>query len=526
MSDFQGLMMETEGLMMESEGKYRNFIMKQCILAVFSLVEIVLRCTLTMNDFQGLMMQLEGGSAAVWRDEVECVVVHNLRYIPVYPQNDNKIICRVEKPKMNSTLLMEYEDANTKQRFSRILARLEVEMNINFTSSKDTRHLRCCYGYGENFDYCREVRLEVMQKVNRHPKKRCIILELQTVAVIDVFPFPKQKGDCNISVTPTEVALGDPVHAICQSREGNSRLNWHVNALLEGDKEVLDFKSSIHLSNTSTTAKLDFKLSHVVLLTRINILCMAMANSCGLFSLSVRKKRAEYTRISDKWITKTIGMTSGVAVAFFILLSLAMYRGAKRIYKRRRIQKSSVKVDVGVTKESDYDGHHYECIDDYDTPLRKKEEEMTEPKYEEIPYVRNALQPVVNNKVDEYVTVHPDPNVKQVVVHKNVQASLKNITKPQQGHEQSHTNCLKEEMNKESRRNNVRNEYDNVISRIPCKNEFKDQNISNKEFSGNECKSIELRERGNIKEERKCSDKAIVPKDCGNDIYLDMTPKR
>ncbi|GBP19202.1 hypothetical protein EVAR_11524_1 [Eumeta japonica] len=48
------------GLMMEPEGKHRNSIMKQRILAVFGLVEIVLRCTLTMNDFQGLMMQLVG----------------------------------------------------------------------------------------------------------------------------------------------------------------------------------------------------------------------------------------------------------------------------------------------------------------------------------------------------------------------------------------------------------------------------------------------------------------------------------
>ncbi|GBP18923.1 hypothetical protein EVAR_20455_1 [Eumeta japonica] len=53
MSDFQGPMMETEG-------KHRNSIMKQCILAVFGLVEIVLRCNLIMNDFQGLMMHLEG----------------------------------------------------------------------------------------------------------------------------------------------------------------------------------------------------------------------------------------------------------------------------------------------------------------------------------------------------------------------------------------------------------------------------------------------------------------------------------
>ncbi|GBP72432.1 PiggyBac transposable element-derived protein 4 [Eumeta japonica] len=47
-------------LMMEPEGKHRNSIIKQRILAVFGLVEIVSRYTLTMNDFQGLMMQLEG----------------------------------------------------------------------------------------------------------------------------------------------------------------------------------------------------------------------------------------------------------------------------------------------------------------------------------------------------------------------------------------------------------------------------------------------------------------------------------
>ncbi|GBP36899.1 hypothetical protein EVAR_23201_1 [Eumeta japonica] len=50
------------GLMMEPECKHRNSIMKQRILAVFGLVEIVLRCTLTMNDFQDLMMELEGVS--------------------------------------------------------------------------------------------------------------------------------------------------------------------------------------------------------------------------------------------------------------------------------------------------------------------------------------------------------------------------------------------------------------------------------------------------------------------------------
>ncbi|GBP81462.1 hypothetical protein EVAR_59444_1 [Eumeta japonica] len=52
--------MLTQGLMMEPEGKHRNFKMEQRILAMFGLVEIVLRYTLTMNDFQGVMMQLEG----------------------------------------------------------------------------------------------------------------------------------------------------------------------------------------------------------------------------------------------------------------------------------------------------------------------------------------------------------------------------------------------------------------------------------------------------------------------------------
>ncbi|GBP61466.1 hypothetical protein EVAR_34701_1 [Eumeta japonica] len=55
----KGLMMETEGSDDGARRKHRNSIMKQRILAVFGLVEIVLRCTLTINDFQGLMMQLE-----------------------------------------------------------------------------------------------------------------------------------------------------------------------------------------------------------------------------------------------------------------------------------------------------------------------------------------------------------------------------------------------------------------------------------------------------------------------------------
>ncbi|GBP26694.1 hypothetical protein EVAR_23465_1 [Eumeta japonica] len=47
------------GLTMEPEGKHRNSIMKQRILAVFGVAEIVLRYTLTVNDFQGLMMEPE-----------------------------------------------------------------------------------------------------------------------------------------------------------------------------------------------------------------------------------------------------------------------------------------------------------------------------------------------------------------------------------------------------------------------------------------------------------------------------------
>ncbi|GBP84306.1 hypothetical protein EVAR_103594_1 [Eumeta japonica] len=43
-----------------ARSKHRNSIINQSVLAVFGLVEIVLRCTLTMNNFQGLMMQPEG----------------------------------------------------------------------------------------------------------------------------------------------------------------------------------------------------------------------------------------------------------------------------------------------------------------------------------------------------------------------------------------------------------------------------------------------------------------------------------
>ncbi|GBP35276.1 hypothetical protein EVAR_19497_1 [Eumeta japonica] len=48
------------GLMMEPEGKHRNSLVTQRILAMFGLMEIVLRCYLTMNDFQGLKIQPEG----------------------------------------------------------------------------------------------------------------------------------------------------------------------------------------------------------------------------------------------------------------------------------------------------------------------------------------------------------------------------------------------------------------------------------------------------------------------------------
>ncbi|GBP37431.1 hypothetical protein EVAR_16336_1 [Eumeta japonica] len=49
-----------QGLMMEPEDKHRNYVMKKRILAVFGLVEIALRCTLTTNNFHSLMMQPEG----------------------------------------------------------------------------------------------------------------------------------------------------------------------------------------------------------------------------------------------------------------------------------------------------------------------------------------------------------------------------------------------------------------------------------------------------------------------------------
>ncbi|GBP28326.1 hypothetical protein EVAR_11788_1 [Eumeta japonica] len=44
-------------LMMEPEGRQRNSIMEQHILAVFGLVEIVLKCTLLVIVFLGLMIQ-------------------------------------------------------------------------------------------------------------------------------------------------------------------------------------------------------------------------------------------------------------------------------------------------------------------------------------------------------------------------------------------------------------------------------------------------------------------------------------
>ncbi|GBP72924.1 hypothetical protein EVAR_41140_1 [Eumeta japonica] len=47
------------GLVMEPESKHRNSMIYQCILAVFDLVENVLRCTLTMSGFHGLMMKPE-----------------------------------------------------------------------------------------------------------------------------------------------------------------------------------------------------------------------------------------------------------------------------------------------------------------------------------------------------------------------------------------------------------------------------------------------------------------------------------
>ncbi|GBP86730.1 hypothetical protein EVAR_63735_1 [Eumeta japonica] len=48
------------GLMMEPEGKHRKFIMRQRILAVFGLVDIVMEYTFTMISLQGMIMELEG----------------------------------------------------------------------------------------------------------------------------------------------------------------------------------------------------------------------------------------------------------------------------------------------------------------------------------------------------------------------------------------------------------------------------------------------------------------------------------
>ncbi|GBP42200.1 hypothetical protein EVAR_25826_1 [Eumeta japonica] len=47
---------------MEPEGKHRNSIMKQRILAVFGLVDILVEYTLTMIGFQDLIAELE-----VWK---------------------------------------------------------------------------------------------------------------------------------------------------------------------------------------------------------------------------------------------------------------------------------------------------------------------------------------------------------------------------------------------------------------------------------------------------------------------------
>ncbi|GBP91602.1 hypothetical protein EVAR_99901_1 [Eumeta japonica] len=57
-------------------------------------------------------------------------------------------------------------------------------------------------------------------------KKECVIVEFPTVAVTKVYRTNEKY--CNISVTPTEVALGDAVSAICQSREEYSGLHWDV----------------------------------------------------------------------------------------------------------------------------------------------------------------------------------------------------------------------------------------------------------------------------------------------------------
>ncbi|GBP42689.1 hypothetical protein EVAR_21964_1 [Eumeta japonica] len=92
MSDFQGLMMETE-VSDDEASKHRNSIMKQRILAVFGLVEIVFRCTLTMNDFQGLMMQLEGSdNGAGSLESPESQSSNPFRAIPTSPNMEYTVL--------------------------------------------------------------------------------------------------------------------------------------------------------------------------------------------------------------------------------------------------------------------------------------------------------------------------------------------------------------------------------------------------------------------------------------------------
>ncbi|GBP91601.1 hypothetical protein EVAR_99900_1 [Eumeta japonica] len=50
-----------------------------------------------------------GDSAAESQNEEECIELYNPESLVVHPNDDNKIVCRVEKPKINSTLFMEYE---------------------------------------------------------------------------------------------------------------------------------------------------------------------------------------------------------------------------------------------------------------------------------------------------------------------------------------------------------------------------------------------------------------------------------
>ncbi|GBP97548.1 Putative 115 kDa protein in type-1 retrotransposable element R1DM [Eumeta japonica] len=115
---------------------------------------------------------------------------------------------------------------------SGIQASYEIELS-GFTSSNESRDLRCCYKYEEDFLYCRKVLLTVTQMDDRYPKTNCVIIELLTVAEINVGHSTIQNKDCNITVDSKEVVLGDLLKATCQSRKEHLNLKWHLEKFTE-----------------------------------------------------------------------------------------------------------------------------------------------------------------------------------------------------------------------------------------------------------------------------------------------------